>query len=98
MDYISRTDAIYAIKKAGGCIGIHDCFETRCGTCQINFALSAVNDLPAADVVERKKGKWLSVPSHNNILYCSNCTNEVIGRNEPRNFCPNCGAEMEGNE
>lgn len=54
-DYIKREDAIYAIKKAGGCIGIHDCFETRCGTCQINFALSAVNDLPAAGVAEEQE-------------------------------------------
>lgn len=69
-------------------------------TRDINFIVHTklqrlLTDAPAADVEERKTGKWLPVPGHNNILYCSNCTNEVIGRSEPRNFCPNCGAKME---
>ena len=46
--------------------------------------------LPAADVVERKTGKWLKSAWS---IRCSEC-----GYDMPfavRNFCPNCGAKME---
>ena len=88
MDYISREDAIDCV--LGQYCASSDETEEALGN-----AIEEIKKRPAADVVERKKGKWLPVPGHNNILYCSNCTNEVIGRNEPRNFCPNCGAKME---
>ena len=47
-------------------------------------------ELPAADVVERKTGKWLKSAWS---IRCSEC-----GYDMPfavRNFCPNCGAKME---
>ena len=53
-----------------------------------------VDDIPAADVVERKRGKWGS------DCVCSECgfhrqttrsNNYMIGK-----FCPNCGADMRG--
>ena len=47
--------------------------------------------LHAADVVERNTGKWLKFVWS---IRCSEC-----GYDMPfavRNFCPNCGAKMEG--
>lgn len=57
-----------------------------------------IKSIPAADVVERKKGKWKKAYLDHEafgvrptVVYCSEC--HLTGYWEP-NFCPNCGAEM----
>lgn len=58
--------------------------------------------LPTADVVERKKGKWEITDAFPHIVYCGVChkryaqTQWQVWKDGtlPRNFCPNCGAEM----
>ena len=56
---------------------------------------------PTADVVERKKGKWIAVKIGNgDTRYtCSECgaSYECDSRDAwDFNFCPNCGSEMKG--
>ena len=56
-------------------------------------AYSLICQAPAADVVERKVGKWLKSAWS---IRCSEC-----GYDMPfavRNFCPNCGAQMTGGD
>lgn len=58
--------------------------------------------IPAADVVERKKGEWIDKEIVTYLLngeryataygyYCSNC-GKTVG--EKGNFCPSCGSDM----
>ena len=55
---------------------------------------------------ERKKGKWEITEAYPHNVYCSEChkkfaqTHWVVWEDGslPRNFCPNCGAEMEGQD
>ena len=47
-----------------------------------------VRELPAADVVERKTGKWKSIEDI--MWFCSECRYVHV----KSNFCPNCGADM----
>ena len=57
---------------------------------------SAVEDnviCPAADVVERKKGKWELEPEYGWYI-CSACRDEVTVKSGRTNFCPNCGADL----
>ena len=53
-----------------------------------------IDSVPAADVIERKKGKWKQG-------YCSECrynwSKDAPIANVP-NFCPNCGADMREEE
>ena len=63
---------------------------------------------PTADVVERKKGKWVlkdGSPLDRDVkmleeIYCSQCGGMACGIPfwkcylEPTKYCPNCGAEM----
>lgn len=62
---------------------------------------------PAADVVEVKHGHWKLLPAQpvtgtlNVEAECSNCGREVVyqivnNRYEFENFCPHCGAKMDG--
>lgn len=45
---------------------------------------------------ERPKGKWIDVNGDKSLFECSKCGDKVCCANN--NYCPNCGAEMEGGE
>ena len=59
-----------------------------------------VNRIPAADVVEVRHGRWKTV--HDEVYYwmaCSVCGEEIpkrFGTDYYTNYCPNCGAKMDG--
>lgn len=65
--------------------------------------VAILNEFPAADVVEREKGKWtyqvLSVPGGKGQTYakwrCSRCRMKFKNRS---NYCPNCGADLRENK
>lgn len=55
----------------------------------------------AIEALERKHGKWIEINDGLVKGYCSQCgwlsyyyENEIIGMN----YCPNCGANMRGDE
>lgn len=61
-----------------------------------------INKISAADVVEVVHGEWVEhteIGAMNNHLNCSVCNWEtvffVVGKRE-YNYCPNCGAKMDG--
>lgn len=47
---------------------------------------------PTADVVKRKRGKWIDMDDH---VICSCCGATHYGAD--KNYCPNCGADCRGN-
>lgn len=54
---------------------------------------------PTADVQEVKRGNWVKVSEHMPIYNCSICLNRNLfknGNNVFSNFCPHCGAKMDG--
>ena len=56
-----------------------------------------LDNAPSADVVERKKGKWEK--HHDDVVYwwqCSECQCVTFYEDALTNFCPNCGADMRG--
>lgn len=66
-----------------------------------NERFTDIEAIPAADVVERKKGKWLDVTTLGNEFICWVCSECRHGADfvyEPYNFCPNCGARMVTND
>ena len=61
---------------------------------EIEYALDTI---PAADVVEVVHGEWVEEGCH--ILVCSKCNFEYDHSGMPDeglNYCPNCGAKMDG--
>lgn len=84
-EYIERAAAIEAIRK----------YQYPYG---VEFLLS---NIPAADVVEMRHGRWLTTDAYPHHLYCSVCYKTYAKNakwvNEldlPTNYCPNCGARM----
>ena len=78
-EYIKREDAINAVKMLYGGFG----------------AIANINAIPSADVVERKRGKWIG---GNGVDYvrCGCCHKDYdwVSQAQYYNFCPNCGADM----
>lgn len=103
-DYIKREDAIAAIEEIDW-FHVNDRGRLIPGSTShmesyvpYDKVESAIQTLPAADAVERKKGEWVS-PFDIGII-CNQCgydLNEhgidVRVDGEP-NYCPNCGADM----
>ena len=58
---------------------------------------SQIKDAPMV-VPSRETGKWVAADDDENIMFavykCSRCGN-ILG-SSPHNYCPNCGARMEG--
>lgn len=68
-----------------------------------NIAINEIKNLPTADVVEVKHGEWIEKEEvYGDVYYtCSNCNNDwtTIDGTPQDNFmdyCPNCGAKMDG--
>ena len=66
-----------------------------------------MNSVPAADVRENIKSKWIEFPEclkyenaySEDFIICPNCEagfNVLDNDTERFNFCPNCGADMRG--
>ena len=87
-DYIRREDALFALRKAerGG---------SMTALTRLERAYAEIRGMPAADVAEVVHGRW--IPFHSeaagDIQYCSACD---IGFDARMDYCPHCGARMDG--
>ncbi len=57
-------------------------------------AIDCVECMPTADVVEVKRGKWITDESE--VVICSECGEEHYWQEFRASFCDNCGADMRG--
>ena len=61
---------------------------------------SAILNAPAADVAPVRHGRWIERKSFHAeggiVAKCSACQKDVQYLGNPLNFCPNCGAKMDG--
>ena len=67
--------------------------------------MAEIHYMPAADVAPVRHGRWLTTDAYPHHLYCSVCYKTYAKNakwvNEldlPTNYCPNCGALMDGKE
>lgn len=100
-DLISRQAAIKAIDDLPNCYnGYSDTYDKA-------FIIGVLEELPRVDVPDRKVGKWIKHKDRT-CWYCSECTTDDYyaytwdyDTNEYKfqdNYCPNCGARMEGRD
>ena len=98
-EYIDREAALQSIQE----LWCDNC-ETRkryatvaCGSCGIGDVADMIDCFPAADVVEVVHGEW-EYYFEGKELMCSACKATFWDDNGHggTNFCPNCGAKMDG--
>ena len=67
-----------------------------------NTAIQIINEAPSADVAPVRHAKWVLIDECvNEGVYCSNCHKKIYraeyaNQKVKSNFCPNCGAKMDG--
>ena len=94
-EYIKEEDAIMLLERM---------MPTLPKTIRANFATEMVKQIPRPDVVERKRGEWIDKNGAYNRRKCSLCGKYALYRfinvgsfkETESNFCPNCGADMRG--
>ena len=87
-DYIKREDALEQFDY-------YDLGEYL--TTQIRGMLM---DIPSADVAPVRHGRWIyhmdDLYPEESTMECSVCGDFIFIRGESDNYCPNCGAKMDG--
>jgi len=83
--YIRKQDAVDLVNKISNLD-----LKAKGGIC-----VSLAN-LEKADVVPVVHGRWIHMQNIYGVAYCSECSYELHAQNV--NFCPNCGAKMDGKE
>lgn len=53
-----------------------------------------IDEIPAADVAPVVHGRWIA--THDEFCSCSLCKYPVHAAWSQTNYCPNCGAKMDG--
>lgn len=95
-EYISREEAIKEIREV---------YENEYPTASGDFDEYASHDvpnvlrnIPSADVQPVKRGRWIEVsPKHSRCSVCdTTCLIAVYPISKGANYCPNCGARMDG--
>ena len=85
-DLISRAEAIDALVKETEA-------EDAYGYTDITNIVHVISNLPSAD---RPRGYWKHNTTYKSLVFCSECDTPYEVGMTPRNFCPNCGAKMDG--
>ena len=103
MDLISRQAAIDALDRLcdDSCIYSKKQRNIMCGACSLGGAFDVIEALPSAQ--PERKGKWLFVEYPDGYYHteCSECGqwfDEDVYLKDKWRYCPNCGADMRGEE
>ena len=106
--YINANDIrkpIYA--EEDNCTGIGMTFdEMDAYNDGIDAMIRQIDNVPTADVKEAVRGEWKLTPQ--GVIVCSHCGRQALRSyycgikishvQETSNFCPHCGAKMEGEQ
>ena len=98
-EYIEREAAK---TKLQGIINLYrHTYTSRVRADVAEFCLKKVMSIPAADVAPVRRGRWVNQRADSEM--CCACGARfyisalfAVGGNEEPNYCPNCGAKMDG--
>ena len=100
-ELISRQQAIDVIEhittSMSICVNSDECHGMK------RMQRQAVIELANMPTIQPKRGKWIKTARWGRVYYCNQCRNylDFDGVNAGRgstNFCPNCGADMRGEQ
>lgn len=94
-EFISREATIKRINEVY-CIGCNSYNGVRCRACGTGDAIDMIEDAPAADVAPVVHAQWIEDES--GIIICPECKRGYNLIAKFTNYCPACGAKMDGKE
>lgn len=61
---------------------------------------AVIDNVPSADVAPVRHGRWIEQEKYTfGVMYaCSICDNLILDNGHSWNYCPNCGAKMDGGD
>ena len=65
---------------------------------QAHLIAKIISDIPAADVVEAVHARWVNGRTVLESVVCSNCKTAYQAYYSDYQYCPRCGAQMDGGE
>ena len=96
-------DAIVKRLKEWFCKNCNNYNWVKCRACEMDDALSAIDDAPTVDAVPVKHGRWKLVkaggenyPFWDSVCSICNWKTTRVGGCDHYRFWPNCGAVMDG--
>lgn len=95
-EYIKRSDVLCRIEVKAQSL---DAMVNHNYRQALSDVYGLVYDIPTADVVEVKRGKWIKHYKSGMTVnggYVSSCCD--MWNERKSNYCPNCGAKMEGKD
>lgn len=103
-EYIEQEAPIKRLEEVY-CVGCNSYNGVRCRACGTGDAIDIIEDAPAADVAPVVHGRWdnsgrYTFPGGDTAVRCTNCgcaLTESEYRLNNWNYCPVCGAKMDGN-
>ena len=87
-------NSLLATMKEMYCDGCKNYEGVRCRACDFDSCMGDIDDAPTVDAVEVVHGRWIQ--SEPGYRLCSHCMADVAIYSGHRNYCPNCGAKMDG--
>ena len=94
-EYIERGTLMRRIKEIH-CAECDSYHGVRCRACWVDDTLDYIDSEPAADVAPVRHGRWIMHDDEFGLTCeCSACHIETMGDG---NYCPNCGAKMDGGD
>lgn len=65
-----------------------------------NQAIKILMKSPTVDAVPVRHGRWIEQEKYTfGVMYdCSICDNRILDNGHSWNYCPNCGAKMDGKD
>lgn len=87
-----------------GCEYSSSCEKLECSGCDhAECVHSQVMQIPPTDITPVVHAKWMKTDAFPHWLYCRECHKRFVPNAEmiqeyniPTNYCPNCGARMDG--
>ena len=64
----------------------------------LDSAINALRNAPSVDVAPVVHGRWIEQEKYTfGVMYdCSICGDRILDTGHSWNYCPNCGAKMDG--
>ncbi|MGN1102230.1 MAG: hypothetical protein ACI4RG_08565 [Huintestinicola sp.] len=91
-DFIPRKAIYDAVNAIGGCDATEEWAKGYDSA--IDAVMDILEGMPAADVEPVRHGHWIGYEYDASRYYrCSQCYKGNVAK---RNYCPNCGAKMDG--